>query len=97
MHISWITKEFGNPSTVEYGTTSGAYNSNASGKTNSYNYVLYKSGEIHDVVIGPLDDATTYYYRVGGGSTEYSFATPPAPGPEVPITFAVAGESLRSS
>jgi hypothetical protein len=92
MHISWITKAFGNPSTVEYGTTSGAYNATGSGKTTSYTYILYKSGEIHDVVIGPLQDDTTYFYRVGGGSTEYTFKTPPPPGPEVPITFAVAGD-----
>ncbi|CAM6098444.1 unnamed protein product [Calypogeia fissa] len=92
MHITWITKTTGNPSTVEYGMASGAYNAQASGTTNSYSYLLYKSGEIHDVVVGPLKDDTTYYYRLGGTSTEYTFKTPPPLGPEVPITFAVAGD-----
>lgn len=91
MHITWITKESGNPSTVEYGTTSGAYGANASGTSSSYTYILYKSGEIHDVVIGPLKDDTVYYYRCGGSTTEYSFKTPPPAGPNVPITFVVTG------
>ncbi|BBN15145.1 acid phosphatase type 7 [Marchantia polymorpha subsp. ruderalis] len=92
MHITWITKESGNPSTVEYGTTSGAYGANASGTSSSYTYILYKSGEIHDVVIGPLKDDTVYYYRCGGSTTEYSFKTPPPAGPNVPITFVVTGD-----
>ncbi|KAL3680629.1 hypothetical protein R1sor_023585 [Riccia sorocarpa] len=92
MHISWITKEFGHPNIVEYGTKSGVYDASASGTSTSYTFVLYKSGEIHDVVIGPLRDNTVYYYRCGGSQTEYTFTTPPPLGPDVPITFAVTGD-----
>ncbi|KAL2621547.1 hypothetical protein R1flu_001752 [Riccia fluitans] len=92
MHISWITKEFGNPSVVEYGTKSGVYEASASGKSTSYTFILYKSGEIHDVVIGPLRDNTVYYYRCGGSATEFTFKTPPPLGSDVPITFAVTGD-----
>lgn len=91
MRISWITED-PSPPTVQYGTSSGSYGFSATGTTTSYRYVTYKSGEIHDVVIGPLKPSTLYYYRCGGSesesSPEFSFKTPPA---HFPIKFAVVG------
>ncbi|XP_019186162.1 PREDICTED: probable purple acid phosphatase 20 [Ipomoea nil] len=92
MRISWITEDSGTPATVEYGTSPGNYQFSADGETTSYTYLLYKSGEIHDVVIGPLNSNTVYYYRCGGSggsAPEYSFKTPP---PGFPIKFAIVGD-----
>ncbi|VFQ74207.1 unnamed protein product [Cuscuta campestris] len=94
MRISWLTKE--SPSdtaaTVEYGTSPGNYILSANANTTSYRYLLYKSGDIHHAVIGPLSPSTTYYYRFPGGSAsslQYNFTTPPS---GFPIKFAVAGD-----
>lgn len=88
MRISWIT-ENSSPATVKYGTSPGVYDNSANGTTSSYHYVLYKSGEIHDVVVGPLKPNTVYYYRCGPDSAqERSFKTPPA---QLPIKFAIVG------
>nr|GMD39585.1 probable purple acid phosphatase 20 [Ipomoea batatas] len=89
MRISWITEDSGTPTTVEYGTSPGNYRFSVNGGTTNYTYVQYKSGEIHDVVVGPLNPSTVYYYRCGGGAAEYSFKTPP---PWFPIKFAVIGD-----
>ncbi|CAK9134535.1 unnamed protein product [Ilex paraguariensis] len=89
MRISWITED-PTPATVNYGTSPGKYGFSASGSTSSYQYVMYQSGEIHDVVIGPLKPQTIYYYRCGSDSApEFSFKTPP---PQLPIRFAIAGD-----
>ncbi|KAK9170431.1 hypothetical protein Syun_002571 [Stephania yunnanensis] len=90
MRICWITEEFSTPAIVNYGTTKGAkYQYSSTGTSNSYKYVLYKSGEIHDVVIGPLLPNTTYHYTCGADTTqEFQFKTPPA---HFPIKFAVVG------
>ncbi|KAJ7553476.1 hypothetical protein O6H91_06G099700 [Diphasiastrum complanatum] len=92
MKVSWMTMSFNSPSTVEYGVASGVYDSAATGVATSYTYFLYKSGEFHHVILGPLNDNTTYYYRCGGIGPEFSFKTPPPAGPHVPITFAVVGD-----
>ncbi|KAJ4978073.1 hypothetical protein NE237_008853 [Protea cynaroides] len=90
MRIWWITKDFGTPATVHYGTSSSVYTWNASGTTDSYTYATYKSGEIHNVVIGPLEPDTVYYYNCGSdGGREFTFKTPPA---QFPIIFAVSGD-----
>ncbi|XP_071719413.1 probable purple acid phosphatase 20 [Rutidosis leptorrhynchoides] len=89
MRISWITTGF-TPPTVSYGTSPGKYDRSANGSISSYEYLTYTSGDIHDVVIGPLDPDTVYYYCFTPGSTpEYSFKTPPA---QFPIKFAVSGD-----
>lgn len=89
MRISWITGSH-SPATVDYGTSPGANGFSATGTTDSYRYLTYKSGEIHDVVIGPLNPNTVYYYRVGSNpSPEFSFKTPPS---SFPINFAVVGD-----
>ncbi|GAB2300704.1 hypothetical protein Dimus_034741 [Dionaea muscipula] len=88
MRISWITQTYV-PSTVYYGTSSRVYGSSATGSSSSYRYLLYHSGDIHDVVIGPLQPNTTYYYTCGtNSSTEFTLKTPPA---QFPLNFAIAG------
>ena len=88
MRISWITKSSA-PAYVEYGTSPGMYSTSATGSTSSYRYLNYKSGEIHDVVIGPLNPNTVYHYRCSSDSSrEFSLKTPPA---HLPIKFAVVG------
>lgn len=88
MRISWITDDQA-PPIIEYGTASGTYEFSGNGTTSSYKYILYKSGQIHDVVIGPLKPNTTYYYRCSTDSArEFSFKTPPA---QFPVIFSVAG------
>ncbi len=92
MRVSWMTSSMTAPSTVHYGTTSRQYNAIASGVKKSYSYFLYKSGQMHHVVVGPLLDNTTYYYMCGGSGHEFKFTTPPPAGPDVPIKFAVVGK-----
>lgn len=89
MKVSWVTDENGVPSTVEYGKLPGKYDSSATGEHTSYRYFFYTSGKIHHVTIGPLNPATTYYYRCGGSGPEFNFRTPPA---TYPIEFVLAGE-----
>ncbi|GKD63536.1 probable purple acid phosphatase 20 [Tanacetum coccineum] len=89
MRITWITDAY-TPPTVHYGTSAGKYDHLANGSISSYEYVTYTSGDIHDVVIGPLNPSTVYYYCFTPGSTpEYSLKTPPA---QFPIKFAVSGD-----
>ncbi|VFQ59188.1 unnamed protein product [Cuscuta campestris] len=94
MRISWLTEESppDTAATVEYGTSPGNYTFSATGNTTSYKYMLYKSGDIHHAVIGPLSPSTIYYYRFPGGSApsrQYNFTTPPS---SFPIKFAIAGD-----
>ncbi|KAM0065732.1 putative Acid phosphatase [Helianthus debilis subsp. tardiflorus] len=49
--------------------------------------------QIHEVVIGPLEHSTTYYYWFGGSSPEYSFKTPPV---RLLIKFFVVGDLGRT-
>ncbi|KAF3787305.1 putative purple acid phosphatase 20 [Nymphaea thermarum] len=89
MRISWITND-DSLALVEYGTSPWAFDRSATGDTSTYRYFLYKSGQIHNVVIGPLDPDTIYYYRCGGAPNKmYSLKTPPA---QLPIKFAVSGD-----
>ncbi|XP_047174873.1 probable purple acid phosphatase 20 [Vigna umbellata] len=90
MRISWITDSPTSPK-VSYGPSPSANALSVTGTTSSYRYLLYKSGEIHDVVIGPLNPNTVYYYRLGDppSSLTYNFKTPPS---QLPIKFAVVGD-----
>lgn len=89
MRISWITDDQSSPSVVEYGTSPGNYTFSSEGESTSYKYLFYRSGKIHHVVIGPLEDNLVYFYRCGGQGSEFRFKTPPS---DFPITFAVAGD-----
>lgn len=89
MKVSWVTDESKVLSIVNYGKTPGKYDSSAAGNSTSYRYFFYTSGEIHHVTIGPLDPATTYYYRCGGSGPEFNFRTPPV---SFPIEFVVVGK-----
>ncbi|KAJ0976740.1 hypothetical protein J5N97_012214 [Dioscorea zingiberensis] len=62
MRITWITENEA-PSRVDYGTSSRKYTSSSTGSASSYSFMLYTSGHIHDVTIGPLNPSTVYYYR----------------------------------
>ncbi|KAL3628317.1 putative purple acid phosphatase 20 [Castilleja foliolosa] len=92
MRITWTTSyNYSTPAIVCYGTSPQNYTSSSKGSTKTYNYVMYTSGYIHDVVIGPLNPNTLYYYRCGSKRRQpaFSFKTPPA---LFPIKFAVAGD-----
>lgn len=90
MRIKWITDGGSSTATVNYGTSPGVYGFSATGSTDSYGYLTYESGEIHDVVIGPLEPNTVYYYRCGAKpGPEFSFKTPPS---SFPVNFAVIGD-----
>ncbi|KAI9090608.1 hypothetical protein K1719_028461 [Acacia pycnantha] len=88
MRISWITDSPA-AAKVQYATSPDANGPFTDGTTSSYHYLLYKSGEIHDVVIGPLKPNTLYYYRLGDSPQLYNFTTPPS---QLPIKFAVVGD-----
>lgn len=89
MRVTWVTGADA-PSTVDYGTASGQYPFSSSGISSTYRVVLYKSGFIHDVIIGPLQPNTIYYYRCSGNTgREFSFKTTPS---QLPIKFAVIGD-----
>eukprot|EP00128_Syssomonas_multiformis_P015426 Colp12_sorted_trinity150504_noHs@28995 len=96
MMISYVTPKESR-SMVEYGTSSGAYVYTAqNGDASRYNFLLYKSGYIHHVLLSGLQPATKYYYRVGDPtqqmSDEFTFTTAGPVGPEMPIVFGVAGD-----
>lgn len=90
MRISWIT-DSPTPTKVDYGPTPLANAFIATGTNSSYHYGTYQSGEIHNVVIGPLKPNTVYYYRLGDSQSAktYNFKTPPS---QFPIKFAVVGK-----
>ncbi|KAF2289733.1 hypothetical protein GH714_038392 [Hevea brasiliensis] len=89
VRVTWITEDKHVDSRVEFGKQPGKYNAVATGEHTSYHYFFYSSGKIHHVKIGPLEAATTYYYRCGGYGPEFSFRTPPS---SFPIEFAVVGD-----
>ncbi|CAK8544056.1 unnamed protein product [Lathyrus sativus] len=88
MRISWIT---GNPTLakVEYNQFLSENKISVTGTTSSYRYIIYNSGKIHNVVIGPLKANTVYHYRLGESPKTYNFKT--APG-QFPIKFAIVGD-----
>lgn len=89
MRITWLTNAVNAPTVVEYGTTPGVYPSLSMGDSDSYSFMLYESGKIHHVVIGPLEANKTYFYRCGRNGEERSFKTPPS---QFPVTFSVVGD-----
>ncbi|GLJ46489.1 hypothetical protein SUGI_0979710 [Cryptomeria japonica] len=89
MRVTWITNGANALTVVEYGTTPGVYTSLSMGDWDSYSFMLYGSGKIHNVVIGPLEANKTYFYRCGRYGEERSFKTPPS---QFPVTFSVVGD-----
>ncbi|CAL9187487.1 unnamed protein product [Musa hybrid cultivar] len=89
MRITWVSDDEFSRSIVEYGTSPGEYTSSSQGESAFYKYLLYSSGKINHVVIGPLESSTTYFYRCGGQGPEFQFMTPPS---EFPVTFSVVGD-----
>ncbi|WCJ34328.1 purple acid phosphatase 22 [Euphorbia peplus] len=89
MRITWITNDE-TPSIVDYGTSPSNLQMRANGTSDSYSFITYKSGYIHNVVIGPLDPSTIYHYRCSSNSArQFSFKTPPS---QLPINFVVVGD-----
>ncbi|CAN1772071.1 Probable purple acid phosphatase 20 [Linum perenne] len=91
MRITWITDD-PTPATVDYGTSPGNYPNSATGTTHYYEFMsVYKSGQIHDVVVGPLEPDTVYYYRCGVGNSarQLSFKTAPS---AFPVKFVIVGD-----
>lgn len=89
IRVAWITTDDFAPSIVEYGLSPGNYSFSAKGESTSYKFLFYSSGKIHNVVIGPLEHNTTYFYNCGGRGPEFQLKTPPA---QFPLTFAVVGD-----
>ncbi|CAL4925991.1 unnamed protein product [Urochloa decumbens] len=94
MRITWITDDNSVHSVVDYGTKKGTYTMTSQGDSTSYSYLLYSSGKIHHVVIGPLEDNTNYYYRCGGQGPEFQLKTPPS---QFPLSLAVVGDLGQTS
>ncbi|GAB2272191.1 hypothetical protein Dimus_007011 [Dionaea muscipula] len=89
VRVSWITNLTA-PSTINYGTSPGAYVSTAQGNSTSYSYQSYQSGLIHHTVIGPLQPSTVYYYQCSNDdSRSFNFTTPPA---QFPLNLIVIGD-----
>ncbi|XP_056691106.1 probable purple acid phosphatase 20 isoform X2 [Spinacia oleracea] len=86
MRITWITREAAS-SKVEYGTSPGVYDISVDGSSTTYEYLLYKSGQIHEAIVGPLRPNTVYYYRCSQDPyRDFAFKTAPA---QLPINFVV--------
>lgn len=94
MRVTFVTDDNSVPSVVDYGTEAGTYTSTSQGESTSYSYLMYSSGKIHHVVIGPLNDNTVYYYRCGGHGPEFQFKTPPS---QFPLSLAVVGDLGQTS
>ncbi|XP_006650263.1 purple acid phosphatase 18 [Oryza brachyantha] len=94
MRVTFITDDNSVPSVVDYGTEAGTYTSTSQGESTSYSYLMYSSGKIHHVVIGPLNDNTVYYYQCGGHGPEFQFKTPPS---QFPLSLAVVGDLGQTS
>eukprot|EP00897_Mesotaenium_endlicherianum_P001532 jgi/Mesen1/1406/ME000130S00495 len=95
MRVSWLTVSHNTPAVVQYGVSTGNYTKTATGETEAYTFIGYKSGLIHHVVLGadePLKDSQVYFYRCGERGAELSFKTPPPAGPDTPINFSVIGD-----
>uniref|UniRef100_A0ACD5ULI9 Uncharacterized protein n=1 Tax=Avena sativa TaxID=4498 RepID=A0ACD5ULI9_AVESA len=94
MRITWVTDDNSVPSVVDYGTKTSTYTSSSHGESTSYSYLMYSSGKIHHVVIGPLEDYKIYYYRCGGQGPEFQLKTPPS---QFPLSLAVVGDLGQTS
>lgn len=64
----------------------------AAGEATSYQFGDYTSPQLWHAELAGLQPAATYYYRVDGDNETRSFATAPAPDPDVPFRYAVIGD-----
>ncbi|CAM8920023.1 unnamed protein product [Rhodiola kirilowii] len=89
IRVTWISDDK-SAAVVKYGTSKDALNSTATGSSSTYKYILYTSGNIYDVVIGPIQPNSVYYYTCGSDDTQvFSFKSSPA---QFPVQFAVVGD-----
>ncbi len=95
MVISWVDNSVG-ISQVIYGYTQQRLNLKATGKSESYTFNNYTSGQISHVELTGLNPSTRYYYQCGGFPGEpseiASFTTGPEPGNSEPLVFGVIGD-----
>eukprot|EP01025_Chloroclados_australasicus_P032526 TRINITY_DN32989_c0_g1_i2.p1 TRINITY_DN32989_c0_g1~~TRINITY_DN32989_c0_g1_i2.p1 ORF type:complete len:573 (-),score=57.61 TRINITY_DN32989_c0_g1_i2:445-2163(-) len=96
MLVQWVTKNSSNP-IVKWGTQSGKYTESVSAKSVTYTrdqmcgapattVGYFDPGQMHYGIITGLNPNSKYYYVFGdpqyGFSEEYSFYSPPTPGPD---------------
>jgi hypothetical protein len=72
MMISWVTYERTKTSTVQYGTSTSALDSTATGDSTHYYLPLYESPSLHSAKLTGLKENTRYYYKVGDPSGGWS-------------------------
>ncbi|KAJ7569040.1 hypothetical protein O6H91_01G059000 [Diphasiastrum complanatum] len=91
--VSWVTP-LAALSTVSYGLNKSQYNHSVTGTFTRYSFYNYTSRYIHQATLRNLQFGTTYYYRVGSGSSyrEFLFTTPPPVAPDSPYIFGVIGD-----
>jgi hypothetical protein len=99
--VAWDTDLDTLGSRIRYGTASGALDKTASGV--SYGLPGTWPNRIHQVHVCGLSPATTYFYRVGGGSAgqeiwsnELSFTTQRAAADPGSVSIGVSGDSRDS-
>ncbi|XP_021740821.1 purple acid phosphatase 5-like [Chenopodium quinoa] len=93
--ISWMTPNERHPNVVRYWKAydpSDVYTAHS--QIFTYRYYNYSSGYIHHATIKKLEYNTKYFYELGRGDAirQFSFTTPPRPGPDVPYTFGIIGD-----
>ncbi|XP_022886207.1 bifunctional purple acid phosphatase 26-like isoform X2 [Olea europaea var. sylvestris] len=92
--ISWVTPDKPGSNQVRYGLSDGKYDFTAEGTVQNYTFYNYKSGYIHQCLIGGLEYDTKYYYEIGVGNSarKFWFQTPPKIDPDVSYNFGIIGD-----
>ncbi|CAA3002572.1 bifunctional purple acid phosphatase 26-like [Olea europaea subsp. europaea] len=92
--ISWVTPDKPGSNQVRYGLSDGKYDFTAEGTVQNYTFYNYKSGYIHQCLIGGLEYDTKYYYEIGVGNSarKFWFQTPPKIDPDVSYKFGIIGD-----
>lgn len=92
--VSWVTPSEPGSSTVLYGPENNKYKYEAKGRLTRYKFYNYTSGYIHHCTLRGLEFDTKIFYKIGVGNAtrEFSFTTPPKPGPDAPYTFGIMGD-----
>ncbi|THG11964.1 hypothetical protein TEA_022861 [Camellia sinensis var. sinensis] len=96
MIISWVTPVEKYPNVVTYweASTKHLHKLHTHSEITTYRYYNYASGYIHHATIKDLTFDTKYFYEVASNEVthQFSFTTPPKPGPDVSYTFGVIGD-----